>query len=289
MQLKDLIDTTSLPIILKQIVTKSLLLPRLLTAQKRLLPNFIIVGAQKSGTTSLYNYLIKHPYVQPAFCKEIRFFNVNFENGVDWYRANFPLKRRKGKFITGEASPGYIYHPHTPKRVFETVPQVKLIALLRNPIDRAYSNYQQNVKFGIEMESFEGAIERESEHIRGERGKMLAHADYFGTDYHRYLYLSRGIYVNYIKDWMNFFPKEQILILKSEEFIKNPSRVFHRVLKFLNLSKWKLKEYRKYNPSQYQKMKTSTRKYLIEFFKPHNQRLYEYLGRDFGWEENSVL
>ena len=234
--------------------------------------------------------MIKHPCVEPAFCKEIRYFNINFENGIDWYLANFPIKRRKGNFITGEASPGYIFHPQTPKRILETVPLVKLIALLRNPIDRAYSNYQQNVKFGIEMLSFEEAIERESELTRGEFKPTFVKKNNFGRDYQRFLYLSRGIYINYLKDWMSIFPKEQILIIKSEEFIKNPSRVFHRVLKFLNLSNWKLKEFRKYNPSQYQKMKKSTRKYLMEFFKPHNQRLYKYLGSDFEWEEsNSVI
>ena len=114
----------------------------------RLMPDFIIIGAARCGTTNLYRNLTQHPYIVPAFRKEVHFFDhtSNFKNGVAWYRAHFPLllykhykQVRKQDIVTGEASPYYIFHPHAPKRAFEIVPQVKLIVMLRNPVDRAYS------------------------------------------------------------------------------------------------------------------------------------------------------
>jgi len=169
--------------------------------------------------------------------------------------------------------------------MLETTPQVKLIALLRNPVDRAYSHYRHEVRLGVETLSFEDAIEREEKRLRDEMEKMLEDNDYYSFNHEHYSYLSRGIYVDQLKTWTKNFPKEQILILKSEEFFNNPSTIFKQVLEFLNLPSWELKEYRKYNIGYYARarMNVPIRKRLIDYFELHNQRLYEYLGVDFGW------
>ncbi len=265
---------------------------RMLTGQIRLMPDFIIIGAQKGGTTSLYNLLIGHPCIASALVKEVHFFDKNFMKGITWYKAHFPsflykyyAKKMHGlNFITGEASPYYIFHPHAPKRISEIVPRVKIIVLLRNPIDRAYSHYHEEVRREREPLSFEDAIKREWERINGEMGKMLEDENYYSFNHQYYSYLSRGIYVDQLKVWMNFFPKEQILILKSEDFYSYPETTLRRVVEFLNLPGWDPKDYRKYNESKYPKMNATTRKYLIDYFLPHNQRLYEYLGMDFEWD-----
>lgn len=257
------------------------------------MPDFIIIGAQRCGTTSLYNHLIEHPCVAPAFRKEIHFFSLHFGRGVAWYRAHFPYRlcrsyvRRPHRrpFITGEASPYYLFHPHAPERVSEVVPRVKLIVLLRNPVDRAYSHYHLVVRLGYEASSFEDALDMERERLQTEKARMIEDEDYFSFNHLYYSYLSRGIYVDQLKAWRSFFLEEQILVLESEDFSEQPSVVMKRVTDFLDLPMWDVTEYRKYNHARYPKMDARTRERLIGYFKPHNQKLYSYLGVDFGWDK----
>jgi hypothetical protein len=269
-----------------------------ITAPLRLLPNFLIIGTQRGGTTSLYNYLIARPGVGPAMVKELHFFDKKFNKGLSWYRAHFPSSiqkysyqfTHKQTFVTGEASAYYLFHPHAPKRVAKVLPHVKLIVMLRNPIDRAYSQYNFEVDLGREALSFEDAIEREEERISKEREKMLADEGYVSFDYSRYSYLARGIYADQLQTWMSLFPKEQFLMLKSEDFYADPVNALEHTSKFLNLPELetheKQKKYRlhNYNTTSYPKMNPDTRKRLAEYFEPHNARLYDLLGVDLGWE-----
>lgn len=169
------------------------------------------------------------------------------------------------------------------------LPQVKLIALLRNPVDRAYSHYQHTSRRRIESLSFEDAIAREEERLSDVFMTMMQNEHYYDPREHLYSYLSRGIYVEQMKIWFNHFPKEQILILSSEDLFANPSKVFKKVLKFLDLPEWELENYGTYNHDsnkiyrKYPEMDASTRKSLTDYFKPHNERLYEYSGTNFGW------
>jgi hypothetical protein len=266
-------------------------IPRILTAKTRVLPYFIIIGSHRCGTSSLYQYIRKHPCVIPAFQKEVHFFDINFKKGVDWYRAHFSSFSNKTfntqickhGFVTGEASPYYICHPHAPKRILETIPNVKLIALLRNPVDRAYSHYQQNFRNGLEVLTLEDAIKRDEIRIQRELKKMLENESYFSKIHRHFGYLSRGVYIDQLKVWMSLFPKEQILIIKSEDLCEDTSHTFKQVLQFLGLPIYDLKEYRKYSSKKYPKMDEITRNRLIEYFEPHNQRLSKYLGVNFKW------
>ncbi|NET04138.1 MAG: sulfotransferase domain-containing protein [Symploca sp. SIO2B6] len=257
------------------------------------MPDFIIIGAQKCGTTSLYNYLIQHPNVKSALQKELHFFDKRFNKSIDWYRSHFPVKEKN--VITGEASPNYIFHPHTPQKISKIIPSVKLIALLRNPIDRAYSHYAHNLRANRinlskgqkerEILSFEEAIKSEDSRLYMEREKILNNSIYYSQDCMYYSYLAKGIYVDQFKRWLNLFPKEQILIIESEKLYAEPAAIFRQVREFLNLPPWELKEYNVHNSIQYRQMDTSLRNYLIDYFKPHNERLYEYLGVQFDWDK----
>ncbi|UCG37660.1 MAG: sulfotransferase domain-containing protein [Candidatus Bathyarchaeota archaeon] len=255
------------------------------------MPDFIIIGAQRCGTTSLYNYLIQHPWIAPASNKEVHFFDYNFGKGLAWYRAHFPSflhkyysRRVQGQdTITGESSPYYLFHPHVPNRILETAPQVKLIVILRNPVDRAYSHYHHERRLGFEALSFEEAIRREEERLEGELERMIRDEKYHSFNHQHYSYLSRGIYVDQIRAWMNLFPKNQILILKSEDFHNDPRTVYNETVKFFGLPAWQLGNFKEFNVGDYPKMPAAMRKHLSSYFNSHNKRLYEYLGRDFGW------
>jgi Sulfotransferase domain len=251
------------------------------------LPDFLIIGAQKGGTTFLYNLLRRHPHFKAAVRKEIHFFDTpNFRRGVDWYRSHFPRQQQENghKVFTGEASPYYLFHPHAARRVADTIPQAKLIALLRNPIDRAYSDYQHTFRQGYETLGFNEALDLEEERLRGEKQKILADESYRSTNYRRYSYLTRGIYVDQLKEWHRYFEPKQLLILKSEDFFACPSETLELVLKFLGLPEQDFKLEGRRNEGNYSEpMDSETRRWLKEYYEPHNRRLYEYLDVDFGW------
>lgn len=254
------------------------------------LPNFLIPGAQKAGTTFLYYLLNQHPLVEPATKKEINYFDVNFSKGEEWYRSHFPPRsiRDRAEVMSGEASPYYLYHPHAARRAARTVPRARMVALLRDPVERAYSEYHHRYREGRETLDFEAAIEAESERLDGELEKMLADEHYVSPNHRKFSYLSRGIYVGQIREWHRHFDASQILVLESERFFKDPGGVLERILEFLDLPEWGpgpelLEDFPTRHEGDYAPIPGATRRRLEEFFRPHNERLYEYLGEDFGW------
>ena len=252
------------------------------------LPDFIVVGTQKGGTTELYDQLAQHPQVAPSFAKEVHYFDANFSKGLDWYTAFFPSVQESEsdsmtRSITGEASPCYLFHPDVARRVSITIPQVKIILMLRNPIDRAYSHYHHEVRLGYETIPFETAIDREFERIEGEKAKILGNNHYYSNSYMHYSYLSRGIYIDQVKCWYERFPHEQILLLKSEDFFSSTAHVMSEVYKFLGVTDVETNSLQRHKSFPYPKMEQSLRQRLARYFEPYNQELYDYLGRDFYW------
>jgi hypothetical protein len=259
---------------------------RIATTPIRMMPDFLIIGAKKCGTTSLFHYLSKHPNIKAPAWKEISYFNTNFAKGKLWYKSLFPISIpnfESQDFITGEASASYICDPEAPERIATTFPNVKLIALLRNPVDRAYSHYHHTKRIGRENLTFEEAIAQEELRIK----QIANNSQEPGSNLHQaynYTYLSSGRYAEQLENWFNLFDRQQLLILKSEDFFSHPEIIYQQVLDFLNLPSWSPKNYRKYNYNRYsQSIKPSTKKFLQEYFQPHNQKLYELLGVDYGW------
>jgi hypothetical protein len=159
-----------------------------------------------------------------------------------------------------------------------------LIALLRNPVDRAHSFYHQQFKRGIETLAFEEAVEREEERLWGELEKMVSDDGYFSFNRQNYSYLARGIYVDQLKNWAGLFPKEQLLVLSSERLFADPHGFFERVHQFLGLPGWEPNGYEKRHVGTYSQMDAETRERLVEYFRPHNRRLYDFLGVDLDWD-----
>jgi sulfotransferase family protein len=252
------------------------------------LPDFLIIGAHKCGTTSLYHLLTQHPYVEPAPVKELHFFDrpERFDKGIEWYRRCFPPPRWKDgrRTITGEATPYYLFHPHAADRIAEMLPQAKLIALLRNPVDRAYSHYHMQRRLGHETSSFEEAVEAEKARLQHGEKESSEHERYSSVSHDPSNLLARGIYVDQLLRWSRFFDDEQMLVLKSEDFFERPADTLKLVLDFLDLPEWEPPAWEIHNKGDYeQKINPATRRWLEEYFEPHNKRLYEYLGVDFGW------
>lgn len=258
----------------------------------RMLPDFLIIGAQKCGTTSLYTFLMQHPNVGPAFEKEVRYFNNHYQKGENWYRAHFPtnyykylMTQRAGtRLITGEGEPSYLPNPVVPQRAFDLTPGVKLIVMLRNPVDRAYSHYQHRFARGREALTFEEVVRADKETLRN-GWDHIPTDDYKRLGHSHYSYLPRGVYVDQIRNWMTVFPKEQFLIIRAEDFFSDTQIIFNEVLAFLGLPEQRLQRNESHYAGKYtRQMSAETRQDLANYFYPHNQRLCEYLGRDFAWD-----
>lgn len=250
-------------------------------------PDFLIIGAMKAGTTSLFKYLTQHPNVAGPIKKELHFFTSRYERGTPFYESLFPDRQENSldfRQLTGEATPYYLFHPHVPGRVARHYPQAKLIILLRNPVERAHSHYQYAVRKGRENLSFEEALLAEPARMRCETERLLINEFSRSLTHAWHSYTARGIYIDQLLRWERFFPQEQMLILKSEDMFVNPVGVVSQVVDFLRLPSWLLSDAAVYNSEPYRPMKTPTRERLLAYFSPFNQRLYEHVGRDFGWQ-----
>ena len=219
--------------------------------------------------------------------KEVHYFDNNFDGGEAWYRSHFPsyIRLQFGRLKTGEASPYYLFHPLAPKRIAQLLPNVRLIALLRNPVDRAISHYWHEVKLGVETLPMEQALDPETETARlhQETKRLLRDETYFSQPHMHFSYLSRGRYAEQIQTYHRYFSESQLLILPSEELFAHTQATFDSVLNFIGLPPHTLADVDVRNPGSYDRQDQDTRQRLASYFESHNQRLYDYLGLDEPW------
>jgi hypothetical protein len=251
------------------------------TAGLRPLPDFLVLGAQKAGTTALYAYLRRHPEITGPAWKEVSFFDRHWARGTRWYRGNFPLRR--GAAAVGEASPSYLFHPLAPERVRSVVPEARLVALLRNPVERAYSHYQHELAFGREPLPFEEALDREEERLEGEVERLLADAAYFSRAWWDHTYVARGLYAEQLERWLAVFPREQLLVLPTDELARDAGGSYARVLEFLGVRPHALDDYPRVFEREYAPLRPETRRRLAAVFAEPNRRLEALLGHPLGW------
>ena len=254
-----------------------------ITASNRVLPNFIIAGTVRSGTTSLYYNICEHPSVLPADYDEIGFFDSNYHLGINWYRSMFPtqkhmneIKEKTGNSITGEDTPFYFWKKEAAERILKDLTNTKIIIIFRNPVDRAYSNYKLGVRFDSENLTFENAIEEEIEFL--EKNTFRESIE------RKRSYLTKGLYYNQIKIWFDIFPRKQIHILSTEEMQKDPQKSLSKIYKFLDISEYTIKNPQKRKFVKYEKMNDETRKKLLECYKPHNEKFFQVIEKKFDWE-----
>ena len=257
----------------------------------RALPDFIIVGAMKAGTTSLYAYLREHPQVMGSPQKEVHYFDHHHARGPSWYRRHFPKQGEVAareaelgrRIAIGETSPYYLFHPAAAERIGGLLPEVRLIALLRDPVARAYSHYRQAARQGVEPLSFAEALTAEEDRLAGAE-QALASGRAARVPAHRnHSYRSRGRYLEQLKRYFDRFPAGQILVLRSEDMFREPQPVVDRALDFLGLDPWRLLDPEGRNRAPDEADAIPCEAELRAYFAPHNRRLYEALGRDMGW------
>lgn len=214
------------------------------TSRWRCLPDYVIIGAQRSGTSTLARMLRRHPQVvwlAPA--REVHWLDAHSNEGLAWYRAHFPFEARRRsrshalglRVLAGEKTPEYLLHPTAPRRAAVALPEARFLCVLRDPVERAISHYFMNLRYGVEPLSFEAALDAEDarcdatfEAVRkGERVHLGGAASY--------AYVRRGRYLEQLEQWWQHVPREQMHVLRAEDLYEQPDATFRAVCAFLGI------------------------------------------------------
>lgn len=248
------------------------------TGRWRSTPSFFLIGAHKSGTTSLYDYLSASPGVHPARRKELNYYSWTYHRSKFWYRALFPLALGNHEFITGEATPNYLFHPNTPARLAADFPDARIIISLREPAARAYSHYRHTKRMGHEPLDFDDALRAEPDRLCDPDWDALGAAIY------RYSYRTRGFYAEQIRRWLEYFDREQMFIFPAESLFADPRSTCDEITNWLGVEPVQIDRFEARNTGGTEASPTpSAVADLREHFRPANEELFELLGSRFDW------
>lgn len=269
------------------------------------LPTFVIVGAQKCGTSSLHRMLRQHPQVHMSRTKELHYFDRHFDRGLEWYTQQF-TPRRQHKEI-GETTPAYMYRAPARRRLIQQLPDARIVMILRNPVDRAYSHFWHDTRRLEQARrtrpvpvTFEAAL-------AGERPELFAslvadsepgRAQGASSD-RRDSYIGRGEYIDQIEPFLDAYGEDRVLILLLEDLIADRPGCLRDLFRFLRVSadpattieEVHVNRYRRPDEAgraraaTYEAMQPATRATLVEHYRPFNERLAKLLGRDLShWQ-----
>jgi hypothetical protein len=257
-----------------------------------MLPGFLIVGAQRCGTTSLYRALSQHHLVLKAVLhKGVHYFDENYGRGIGWYQAHFPLKAR-ARLAAGrggiaatafESSPYYMFHPLAAQRIARDLPGVKLVVLVRDPVERAYSAHAHELARGYETEPFERALELEPSRLAGEADRMAAEPAYVSHSHQHHAYTARGHYIDQLERLEELVGRDRIHVVDAGAFWVSPEPSFRAVLEFLGLPYDGSIALAQHNSRPRSPMADRLRKELLEHFRPYDERLAKWLGEELSW------
>ena len=261
-----------------------------LTGSIRVLPDFLVIGAKRCGTTSLFYHLPEHPCISKSPHDNMGFFNDNFHLGINWYKSFFPtiftrnkIKSKFGNCLTFDVTTTYMEEESTANNVYQTKPNMKIIVILRNPVDRAYSQYHLNLREKAEKRSFEDAMEENMNELNKESYERYEIKPKFSVEENNYL--KKGLYAQQLRHWLNIFPMESMLILSTEEFESNQQVIYNKIFEFLNISQFEVKNTEKMEKGSYPQMKSETRSLLLDYFRSHNNELFKLINKKFDWEK----
>jgi hypothetical protein len=266
------------------------------TAFLRPMPDFLVLGTKRGGSTSAWRYLRQHPQVMPMVAawenlKSPHYFYWHYGRGRAWYRGHFPsrparglaARRAGGPVVTGEASPYYLFNQYVPQRAARDMPDGKFVVLLRDPVKRAYSHYWERVDNGIEPLTFEQALAAEPSRLEGEAEKMAAEPLYYSRPHDWYTYRERGVYAPQLRRWFEAVGRERVLVQVSEDLYRDPQGTMDTIFDFLGIARWEVPRFTRHNYRPADPMDPRVQEELREYYRPHNAELAELLGRDLPW------
>ncbi len=265
-----------------------------LTAAARMLPSFLICGGQRCGTTSMYRALAAHPAIVKAVLhKGVHYFDVAYHQPLSWYRGHFPLMstaRRRSRRLGGipvmtfESSPYYMYHPLAAGRIARDLPGVKLIVLIRDPVERAYSQHAHELARGFETEpDFGRALDLEPVRLAGQTQRLREDPGYYSFAHQHHAYRARGEYVRYLRRLAAAVGRENMHVVDSERFFADPEPVYDEVLAFLGLPLLGYPAFDRYNARPRTSMDPAVRADLTAHYQGFDDQLGQWLGREPAW------
>lgn len=272
------------------------------TSEFRALPDFLIIGAKRGGSTSFYFDLIEHPSILRMYpppvpglkrnaTKGVHYFDSNFEKGNDWYRSYFPTRLRRSiasraqgsPGVTGEASPYYLFHPCAPDRAHEVVPDARVIAVLRDPIQRTYSHWKERRRAGMEPLDFVDALDAEPQRLEGERERLLSDPSYYSYAWEQQSYATQSEYVTSLEPWIKHFGIDKMLILASEDYYRDPVTALAEADRFLGIRPRTTSSGKIRNAASGSELSAPVLERLRQHFREPNRRLGALIGRQFPW------
>lgn len=255
---------------------------------KRLPPDFLIIGGQRCGTTSLFRALMAHPQIRrPNLHKGVNYFDLNYDQGEQWYRAHFPRRSAGQDLRVFDASGYYMFHPLAAQRIADDLPSVKVIAMVRDPVERAFSAYKHELARGFEWEStFERALELEDLRLAGEAERMVAEPGYASFNHRHHAYRGRGRYAELLQPFIDRLGHQQVLVIESERFFATPEPVYREITDFLDISDTPPTAFERYNARPGKDLAVETHAALRGAFASHDEALGKILGREVIWRQN---
>lgn len=263
------------------------------TADRRPLPDFLVIGGQRCGTTSLFRALMAHPQIRrPQVHKGVNYFDVNYERGEAWYRGHFPARPGTPQSTAEgdhgvrvfDASGYYMFHPLAAARIVRDLPQVKVVAMVRDPAERAWSAYKHELARGFEWErSFSRAVELEDARLEGEIERMVADPLYQSFNHRHHAYRRRGEYAALLEPFVSGLGRERVHVLESERFFSDPAEEFTRLTDFLEVDRFLPHSFDRYNARPGSDADPATFAWLREHFASHDEALGALLGHPPVW------
>lgn len=273
------------------------------TAGLRPGPDFLLIGAKRGGSTSLYFTLLEHPRIMSLFprsrflpkasdTKGVHYFDSHYGEGEAWYRSHFPTaaarqsaaRRTGGPVVVGEGSPYYLFHPLAAERAGRDVPDAKIVLILRDPVERAFSHYRERRRGDFEeLATFEEALAAEPDRLAGAEERIRREPGYRSYAHEQQSYRAQSEYAPALRRWLEHFPAEQVHVSAAEDFYQDQQRACDGIFKFLGLPSAPLRSAKVLNAAPSQELKDSTRQELAEHYAPFNADLESLLGRSFPW------
>lgn len=267
------------------------------TARWRMRPGFLVVGAQRGGTTTLFRLLGEHPaVVRPTMSKGIGYFDLHYDKGMRWYLSHFPLKpwrslrgrRAQGaEPVTFESRGYYLFHPLAPERIARDLPGVKVVAMLRDPVERAYSAHRHELARGFETEPFEKALALEEQRLAGEVERIQADPDYRSFDHRHHGYLARSRYAEQLQRYVDLLGPDSVYVVDADRFFADPVAEFAQLQRWLGLPVWNPERVEQWNARSRDPISPELRAELLDYFRASDEDLERLTGMTPSWRADS--
>jgi hypothetical protein len=261
------------------------------TKERRVLPDFLIVGSQRCGTTTLFRTLVQHPAVlPPTLRKGVHYFDLSYDKDLSWYRGRFPTatqrdersERAGRRALVGESSPYYMWHPLVPSRIAHDLPSIHVLVALRDPVERAYSAHAHEIARGYETEPFEVALELESQRLVGADEALRTGRGARHLAHQHQAYMARGQYIDQLERLERELGRDHMLVIDAQDFWTEPERQWSQVLDFLGLPPAEV-TFERHNARRRSPMDDALRARLEDQFLPFDERLAQWWGRTPSW------